>query len=208
MLLAATFAFAQDLTVPLAGDAAPLTVTAYTLVKPDPALLTTEDRFHTCLVRVTWTPPDVVDAVADGCPDAFGAAAVDAARTWTFTGTVATHAVLTFVLRYEEAIGTLNTTAELDPGAEAALAGERGPPGIRLVHPATPKQPLTTKGTGTCTVRVTVDAKGKAGTPQPQACTEPLATAAAKAATKAKWVPRIEEGVATTSTVDVVVTGR
>lgn len=150
MILFATFAFAQDATpldppLPIAGDPATMEVTAYALMKPDPTLLVSEDRFHVCRVVVSWSP-DTIVAVPLGCPEAFGAAAMRTALQWTFSPVaeaVPTRVAIDFVLHYDATIGVLNTSAEIDPGPKEL--GAHGAPGVRMVHQAAPKKPITTK---------------------------------------------------------------
>lgn len=195
MLLVA-LARAQDAVsvepLPIVGDPAPTTVIAYALPRPDPAFLESEARFHVCEVRVDWGPTPAYEAPA--CTEAFGPAALAAARQWSFGEPARVR--LRFLLRYEEAIGTLSTSAEIDPGRKEAFAGVIGAPGLRMVHPAEPRRPIRLKqkdlAPGSCRVRVAVDAAGRVREATSVDCAE---NAAVEAAKKAKFWPRVVDGV-------------
>lgn len=204
MLLAAAAALAQDATpldppLPIAGDPAAMEVTAYALMKPDPTLLVSEDRYHVCRVVVSWSP-DTVVAVPQGCPDAFGAAAMRTALQWTLAPVgevVPTKVSIDFVLHYDATIGVLNTSAELDPGPKEL--GAHGAPGLRMVHQAAPKKPITSKlpkggASAACTIAVSLDARPKLIASKVDSCPEALAAVALKAVQKAKWSPRVVDG--------------
>jgi hypothetical protein len=208
--IAMAAALAQDAATPetpLPIEGAPWSVqaTAYAVPPPDPAWITTEERFHTCRVLVALLKGSEPRYTPVDCPETFAAAAVAATSQWKFEPPADASGETTFeidyVARYEEKLGSLSIHAEVDPGEDEAFAGAVGAPGVKLVHPAKPTKTYSPKVPGparkagvqptTCPARVQLDTRGKVAQVELGECPEALRAAAEAAALKWRFTPRV-----------------
>lgn len=185
-------------------------VTGYRVPRPDPAWLIDEAPWRSCTVAVRLRPDGTFDAEAAACPEPMVAAMVDTTRSWSFAPVEPavqgpTAFEVRYVVRYEAAIGAMTIHAEVDPGEARAFAGDRGSPGLKLVHPAALQKGRGPKGGGddACRLRLTVDGRGRVARTEVLECPEPLREAAEKATRKWRYTPRIEDGVTMPEVVDV-----
>jgi hypothetical protein len=200
--------------------------TAFLLPVQDAAWLTDDAPFHMCPVDVSWTvagPSEV--QVSPECHPPMAAPCELATRSWHFeaqdamTATGSTRFTIRYVYRYSAQVGTTTLHAEVDPGEAAALDGQVGPPGVKLVHPArasrevTPRLPRAARNAGlyagACPVDLTVDPEGRPREVRARPeCPEQLAEAGVKAAGKWRFVPRVVDAVTEPEAVTVVVAFR
>jgi hypothetical protein len=112
---------------------------------------------------------------------------------------------LRFVVRYSEQFATMTTHAQLDPGERAAFDGAVGVPGVKLAHPAAvvklkaPKIPGKARKAGVapqvCPVVLMVEPNARAAQPDASACPEALREAAVEAVSRARYRPRVVDGM-------------
>lgn len=197
--------------LPLHGDGWDLEVHSYLLPPQDVAWLESTDAFRSCDLAGTMDPSGAVAWELGTCPQAMGPAALEATRAWRILPAPdaeiegSTRFVIRYVVRYSETLATMTTHATIDPGARAAFDGYAGVPGVKLVHPASlakiaqPKLPKASKKAGivppACAVRLSVDPVGKPHDATVLDCPEGLVAAAAKAAGKARFTPRVVDGM-------------
>lgn len=213
-----------DPPLPLAGDPWSAEVVAYALPAQDPAWLTDAARFRSCTVAVVLQPDGTAEPAAEACPEPMVAAALDATRLWRLRPVDgeapegSTRVLVHYVVRYDATIGTMTLHAQIDPGAEAAFRGERGAPGVKLVHPAAavrevhPKLPGSARKAGlgptTCRLRVGVDGAGDAHAITVEDCPEALTAHAEKTVGKWRFSPFVTDGMSAPAEVVVEVVYR
>ena len=197
--------------LPLHGDPWDLQVLAFLVPPQDPAWLTSTDPFRNCVLDGTLEPGgDPAWRVRD-CPEPMVPAALAAAAVWRLVAADPEQArgptrfELRFVVRYAEQLATMTAHAALDPGAEEAFAGAIGVPGVKLVHPAAlqrlkpPRVPRAARKAGiaaqTCSAALVVDPAGRARGIRVDGCPEALVPAAQRAAQKARYSPRVVDGM-------------
>lgn len=210
-----SFAAAQVPTAPgepvtIAADPAPVRVTGYFLPRHDPAWITDEAPTRSCTVAVRLAPDGALEVTPRTCPEPMPAAMVAATRAWTFGPVDApTTFEVRYVVTYSELIAAMMLHAEVDPGEERAFAGDRGSPGLRLVHPArlVASKPARAKGVAParCTLRLTIDGNGRVARWEPLDCPVALRPAAQKALRRWRYTPRIEDAMTMPERVDVEV---
>jgi hypothetical protein len=233
LLLLAPFAFAQDPgadmfeplslvePLPLHGSAWDLEVHSYVLPPQDVSWLESTDAFRSCVIRGSMAPGGVASFELVSCPDAMGPVALEATQRWAIQpapdaepeGTTVFE--VHYVVRYSETLATMTTHATIDPGTAAAFDGYAGVPGVKLVHGAglvklkQPKLPKASKKAGitppVCQLRVAVDPVGSAGVIDVVECPEGLGASAVKAARKARYTPRVVDGMTESETITVPV---
>ncbi|MFH1468292.1 MAG: energy transducer TonB [Pseudomonadota bacterium] len=197
--------------LPLRGDPWDLVVTRFVLPPQDVSWLTTTDVFRACVLEGTLAPGAEPTWQVRECPEPMVPAAQAAVALWRFAPAPGAEAEgptrfeLRFVVRYAEQLATMTTHAQLDPGTEAAFDGAEGVPGVKLAHPAAlvklkaPKVPGKAKKAGVapqaCDVVLMVEPNGEVAQPDAAACPEALREAAIKAATRARYSPRVVDGM-------------
>lgn len=210
--------------LPLRGDPWDLVVTRFVLPPQDVSWLTTTDVFRACVLEGTLSPGAEPTWQVRECPEPMVPAAQAAAAVWRLEpaeGAAAegpTRFELRFVVRYSEQFATMTTHAQIDPGAEAAFDGAAGVPGVKLAHAAAlrklkpPKVPGEAKKAGVgpqaCDVVVRVEPNGRAALPDASACPQALREAAVKAVTRARFSPRVVDGMTEEQKLTVTVSFR
>jgi hypothetical protein len=187
-------------------------VLAYALPRPDPAWFTDERFERICALRVNLAPDASFSVQELACPAEALASSLETSSRWRFAFLEGeapkepVSLVLRFVQRYEEKVQVLTMHAELDPGRKAAFEGVNGPPGVKLVHPAEAMSVPTAKipskarkagqGPGVCRVAARVDPDGRARDPVLAAdCPDPLDLVVANSVAKARFLPRVVDGL-------------
>jgi hypothetical protein len=233
-LLAAALAddaAAPDHPLPIDAEPYDVRVVAYLVPPPDVAWITSEAPAFRCSLEVTYEPAGEtgvggVGATPSACPDVMVAPLSGATAGWRFepvdpASKGPTKFAVHWVLRYTPTIGVMTLSAEVDPGEEAAFAGETGVPGVKLVREARPKKEVHPKlpksaakagvaAGATCALHVTVDASGRVAAPAPAeaGCPEALMAAGTKAAKKWRFSPKVVDGLVEATDLDLVVTFR
>ena len=222
---AADFAIDEPLALveplPLHGEPWALEVHSYVLPPQDVSWLETTDAFRSCVLKGTMSPEGSTSFELGSCPQAMGPVALAATGLWRVMPAPdaetdgSTSFEIRYVVRYSETLATMTTHASLDPGAAAAFDGYTGVPGIKLVHPAQltklkqPKLPKASKKAGIepplCQVELTVDPVGEPHDVVVVDCPEGLVEAAAKAATRARYSPRVVDGMTEVDEITIAV---
>jgi hypothetical protein len=207
--------------LPLHGEPWDLEVHSYVLPPQDVSWLESTDAFRSCVLRGTLQPDGAASFELGGCPEAMSPVALEATRRWSIQPAPdaapegPTRFEIRYVVRYSETLATMTTHAAIDPGEQAAFEGFAGVPGVKLVHPAgleklkQPKLPKASRKAGIepplCQVKLAVDPAGEPHDVQVVDCPEGLVEAAAKAARKARYTPRVVDGMTESETITVPV---
>jgi hypothetical protein len=193
--------------LPLHGEPWPLEVHSYVLPPQDVSWLESTDAFRSCVLSGSLTPGGELSLELGTCPQAMGPVALEATKRWRIEPSPdaepegSTRFEIRYVVRYAETLAMMTTHASIDPGEQAAFDGYAGVPGIKLVHPAQ----VTKLGQPTCELRVEVMPSGDAGPIAVIDCPEGLSDAAIKAARKARYTPRVIDGMTEHETITVSV---
>ena len=197
--------------IPIDAQPWPVLATAYLLPPQDPAWLTSEDPFRSCEVQLLFEPARPLEVKVGSCPATMVEAAAAASLAWRFepseagAGSGATCISLCYVVRYDATLGLMTLHVAVDPGEEAAFDGTVGPPGVKLVRPArvlrqrAGRLPRAARKAGlepgSCALRLVVDPAGKPGSFETLECGELVSLAAARAAARWRFAPRVADGV-------------
>ncbi len=234
LLLLTPFSFAQDISgvlidealplaepLPLHGEPWDLELHSYVLPPQDVSWLESTDAFRSCVLSGTMSPEGIVSYQLGACPQAMGPVALLATQAWDVAPAPdaevegPTRFEIRYVVRYSETLATMTTHATIDPGEQAAFDGYSGVPGIKLVHPAQltklkqPKLPKASKKAGItpplCQVDLSVDPAGEPHGIVVVDCPEGLVEAASKAASKARYSPRVVDGMTEVDEITIAV---
>lgn len=208
-----------DPPLPLAAQPWQATITAWDLPPQRAEYLTEQVEELRCQLQLDIQPDGSHSTTVLTCPETMADAALEATGRWSFAAAEAeqpTRARLDYVLRYNHSLGSLTLHAEIDPGAQAALAGVEGRPGLRLVHEASPVKPLERKlprkarkaglDTTTCHLRARVGTSGRVLETLVVECPEQLSADAAKRVSKARFSPTRVDGLRQEDVVEVDIT--
>ena len=212
-------AVSLDPPLPVQASPWPVRATAWLLPHADAAWLEEGDAERRCPVEVQVAPDGSVSAQAPDCPAAMQADALAATAAWRFQPVKPTDQPttlgLTYIVRFSKTIGAMTLHAEFDPGAQAAEDGLEGPTGLRLVHEASPAQPLVRplprkvrkagQAATACTLRVRVEISGKPSEALIQDCPDALSPDALKTTLRARYEPTRVDGSPQSDVVDVSV---
>ena len=185
------------------AEPAPVQVDSYKLPKPEAEWIDPEaPEERRCVVDVSLGEDGMVVDPTD-CPEVMAPACVAATSEWAVDATEGAFSIV-YVMKYSGVVGALTIHAQVDPGLEVAESGVRGPPGVKLVHPAQavktaiPKLPRSASKAGidsaTCKLHLLLDDRGRPAQVQVAECPEPLVKAVAKAGKKWRYTPRYVDG--------------
>lgn len=207
--------------LPLHGEPWALEVHSYALPPQDVSWLESTDAFRACVMTGTMGTEGTISFELGACPQAMGPVALAATQTWSIQPVPGvepdgpTRFEIRYVVRYSETLATMTTHATIDPGEEAAFHGYTGVPGIKLVHPARltklkqPKLPKASKKAGitppVCQVELSVDPVGKPHEIAVVDCPEGLVDAARKAVSKARFSPKVVDGMTEVDEITIAV---
>lgn len=208
LLLAPLLCLAQDAIplpepLPVRGEPVGAQVLAFALPQQKVAYITEDAPTHTCEIAVSLAADGAFELAPGPCPEPMQSDALDVTRQWRFAPPAQPTALrVRYVLTYSAMLGATTLHAELDPGADHLDAV--GVPGVKLVHPVTLIEPIEAAlpksaikaglGPTTCTLDVTVDARGAVAAAAIRECPEPLAKDALKQSKKARFSPLTEDG--------------
>jgi hypothetical protein len=207
--------------LPLHGEPWPLEVHSYVLPPQDVSWLESTDAFRSCVLTGHLEPGAQPRFELGACPEAMGPVALEATRRWHLEPAPEadpegpTRFEIRYVVRYSETLAMMTTHATIDPGERAAFDGYAGVPGVKLVHPARltrigqPRMPRAARKAGiepaTCQLRVDVQPSGDPGPIAVIECPDGLSDAAIGAARKARYTPRVIDGMTEHETISVPV---
>ncbi len=188
---------------PAAADPEPLSVSAYSLPPQDPAWLTDDAPLRHCRVRVTAAAAAALVAEPIACAEPMVDDFITASEAWVVEGVGSFE--IAYQIKYNAIVQAMTVHAQVDPGLEAAEAGLRGPPGVKLVHPAVitrrvdeVKLPGKAKKEGIsgaiCRLHLWVDDLGRVAQLQVLECPEVLHKSVEKSGKKWRLTPRYVDG--------------